>query len=233
MKDKVKILLAEDDVNLGFLLVDFLEMKGYEVKLYKDGKSALNGFQNIKFDFCVLDIMMPEMDGYTLAKEIKKQNETVPIIFLTAKSQKQDKLKGYGLRVDDYITKPFDEDELLCKIQAILRRVKGKLGDSSTEGYQVGGYAIDKKSRTLYFKEQEVKRLTAKEFAVLSLLCESKNAVVEREQILNQVWGENDYFVGRSLDVFVTKLRKYLQDDPNVKIESIPSLGLILSDGAR
>ena len=227
-KEKLKILLAEDDVNLGFLLVDFLESKGFEVKLYKDGQSALTGFHNLEFDFCLLDIMMPRLSGYELAEEIRKSNKIIPIVFLTAKSEKTDKIKGYRLGIDDYVTKPFDEDLLVCKIQAISNRMVLNETEKSEISGSIGSFTYNPTLRQLTHTSGKAQRLTAKENAVLEMLCLHKNEVVERETILTKIWGENDYFTSRSLDVFVTKLRKYLKEDEQIKIENIPNLGLSL-----
>lgn len=224
----VNILLVEDDLNLGFLLVEFLEQKGFSVKLYRDGQTAFSGFQNGNFDFCILDVMLPKMDGFTLAKKMKLLNPQIPIIFLTARSLKEDKMKGYEIGVDDYITKPFDEDELFYKINAILNRsnLSKPLGEDI---FVIGKYHFDYKNQLLD-ADGEKRRITERESAILKFLCLSKNKVVRREQILTAVWGENDYFAGRSLDVFISKLRKYLSSDPLISIENIPKVGFILQD---
>lgn len=226
-ESKLNILLAEDDLNLGFLLVEFLESRGIQVKLYRDGELAFNGFQNGDFNFCLLDIMLPKMDGFTLAKKVKAIDPKIPIIFLTARAMKEDKLKGYTLGADDYITKPFDEDELLCKIMAISNRLN--FSESLNEKvYQIGNYEFDFENLSLTLDEK-IKRLTTREAEVLLMLCSSKKNVVRREQILTAIWGENDYFAGRSLDVFISKLRKYFSEDPAVSIENIPKVGFILN----
>ncbi len=224
---KVNIILAEDDLNLGFLLVEFLESQGYQVKLYRDGESALKGFKAGAFNFCIFDVMLPKLDGFNLAKSVKAINPGIPVIFLTARSMKTDKLKGYDLGADDYITKPFDEDELLCRIKAVMNRTD--LAEASC-GYRfrVGRYEFDFSNQALKLGD-EVRRLTSREADVLHLLCSSRNNIVKREQILTAIWGENDYFAGRSLDVFISKLRKYFADDPSVRIENIPKVGFILS----
>lgn len=224
---KIHILLAEDDLNLGFLLVEFLESHGYLVKLYRDGESALKGFKSGSFNFCVLDVMLPRLDGFSLAKHLKAINPGIPVIFLTARSMKEDKLKGYDLGADDYITKPFDEDELLCRIRAVMNRTD--LAEASGNyRFRVGKYEFDFSNQALR-NGSEVRRLTSREAEVLHLLCTSRNNIVKREQILTAIWGENDYFAGRSLDVFISKLRKYFADDPSVRIENIPKVGFILS----
>jgi DNA-binding response OmpR family regulator len=177
------------------------------------------------YNFCILDVMLPLLDGFNLARSIKSIKKDVPVIFLTARSLKQDKLKGYGLGADDYITKPFDEDELLWKIKAILNRVDpGPTGNIT----HIGMFEFDFSNLTLK-SNNELRRLTIREAEVLQLLCSSRNNVVKREDILTSIWGENDYFAGRSLDVFITKLRKYFAGDPSVRIENIPKVGFQLS----
>jgi DNA-binding response OmpR family regulator len=224
----VNILLVEDDLNLGFLLAEFLESKGFSVKLYRDGVTAFAGFQNGNFDFCILDVMLPKMDGFTLAKKLKVLNAQIPIMFLTARALKEDKMKGYEIGVDDYITKPFDEDELFYKINAILNRsnLSKVAGDNI---FQIGRFSFDFQNQMLQIDGVQ-KRLTERESSILKVLCLSKNKVIRREQILTAIWGENDYFAGRSLDVFISKLRKYLSPDSSIRIENIPKVGFILQD---
>lgn len=226
-KNNLNILLAEDDPNLGFLLVEFLESQGVSVTLFKDGKLAWDGFRKGAFNFCILDVMLPEMDGFNLAKRIKIINPDIPIVFLTARTMKEDKMRGYNIGADDYITKPFDEDELWCKIMAICKRtvVEEKSIDKI---FQIGNYVFDFENLSLTINEN-TRRLTAREAEVLKLLCDSKTKVVRREQILTDIWGENDYFAGRSLDVFISKLRKYFADDPKVTIENVIKVGYILN----
>ena len=224
----INILLVEDDLNLGFLLVEFLEMKGFSVKLYRDGQTAFTGFQNGHFDFCILDIMLPKMDGFTLAKKMKILNPSVPIIFLTARSLKEDKMKGYEIGVDDYVTKPFDEDELFYKITAILNRSRLPVFNDENI-FQISKFLFDFPNQLLDFEGQK-RRLTERESNILRFLCLNKNNVIKREQILTAIWGENDYFAGRSLDVFISKLRKYFSSDPSISIENIPKVGFILKD---
>ena len=229
MKDNnVKILLVEDDTNLGFLLFEFLESNGFDVKLYRDGISGLNGFISTEFDFCILDVMLPQMDGFTLAEKIREKNKRVPVIFLTARSMKDDKLKGFGIGIDDYITKPFDEDELLLRIKSILNRVNNIIPDPQLQIYHLGNFTFDLQNQVLTINN-ESKRLTTKESKILAMLARSENKIVNRESMMNEVWGETDYFIGRSLDVFISKLRRYLQADPRIKIETIPTVGAILS----
>jgi len=225
-----KILLVEDDVSMGFLLVDFLESKGFDVKLYKDGKRGLQAFNKGRYDFCILDVMLPGMDGFTIAENIRAIDKHVPIVFLTARSMKQDKIKGFKLGVDDYITKPFDEDELLCRIQAILNRIELEEENQEVKPtlFTIGNYQFDAANQILE-AEGFSKRLTQKECDVLRMLCLSMNQIVKREDILIDIWGENDYFHGRSLDVFIAKLRKYLKDDGSISIENVPKVGFVLN----
>ncbi len=229
----IKILLAEDDVNLGFLLVDFLESNGYEVKLYRDGLTALKGFSAYHFDFGILDIMLPEMDGFQLAQSIREQDRDIPLIFLSARSMKEDKIKGFGIGIDDYITKPFDEEELLCRIEAIMNRIRAGNGNMQDNGktrvFSIGKYSFEPANQLLK-KEEDIHRLTLKESKVLCKLCLSKNKLVKREDIMLEVWGESDYFKGRSLDVFISKIRSRLRNDPSIKITTIPTVGYILEE---
>lgn len=224
IKQKLNILLAEDDLNLGVLLVDYLETEGFEVKLCKDGEMALKAFQNHVFDVCLLDVMMPKVDGFTLAKEIRAINKNIPILFITAKSLKEDKLKGYNLGADDYITKPFDEEELLWKIKAVIRRVP----ESKTETIALGNYQFNFSTQSLTIGGK-TKRITEKECEILRYLCAHQNVIIKREELLKNLWGENDYFLGRSLDVFITKIRKYLKEDPSISIENVFKVGFIFN----
>jgi DNA-binding response OmpR family regulator len=224
---KLNILLAEDDLNLGFLLVDFLESQGVNVKLFRDGEAAVEGFKKGDFNFCILDVMLPKVDGFTIARQIKSFDEKMPIVFLTARGMKEDKMKGYNLGADDYITKPFDEDELWCKIVAISRR--SDVEENEPEKIvEIGRYQFDFTNLSLTL-DGDMKRLTSREAEVLRMLCRAKTKVVRREEILTAIWGENDYFAGRSLDVFISKLRKYFSGDPNVNIEKVIKVGYILN----
>ena len=227
--EKCKILLVEDDINLGYLLLEYLESNNFTVNLFRDGEGGLIAFKNKHFDFCVLDIMLPSMDGMTLAARIKEININIPIIFLTAKSLKEDKIKGFKIGVDDYITKPFDEEELLLRIKAILKRSRTQSSSQPKSIFKIGQYTFDHKNQLLSSKER-TNRLTTKESDVLKCLCIHKNNIIRKEDLLESVWGKNDYFLGRSLDVFISKLRKHLKNDPQVKIDSIPRVGLILTD---
>ncbi len=230
MKDTKKILLVEDDDSMGFLLVEFLESNGFDVSLFTNGKDGLRAFFSGKFDFCVLDVMLPGIDGFSIAEQIREKNRLVPIIFLTAKAMKEDKIKGFKLGVDDYIVKPFDEDELLCRINAVLNRVanEAEIKEEQTV-FEIGEFLFDYRNLCLTYKDH-IKRLTQKENEVLKILAVSKNQVVKRDKILLELWGDNDYFNGRSLDVFIAKIRKYLKLDSYVKIENIPGVGFLLKD---
>lgn len=223
-----KILLAEDDLNLGVLLVDYLEAEGFDVKLCKDGELALKAFQGHQFDLCLLDVMMPKLDGFSLAKEIRLKDNKIPFIFITAKSLREDKLKGYGLGADDYITKPFDEEELLWKIKAVIRRIPENKNESKTGIISIGKYTFDLHDQSLIIAGK-TKRITEKESDILNYLSSHRNHVIKREELLKDLWGENDYFFGRSLDVFITKIRKYLKEDPDVSIENVFGVGFIFN----
>jgi len=227
-KERFKILLAEDDLNLGILLVDYLEAEGFDVKLCKDGELALKAFQNHQFDLCLLDVMMPNMNGFSVAKAIRLKDKKIPIIFITAKSLREDKLKGYGLGADDYITKPFDEEELFWKINAVIRRSASTKSERPTELISIGNYTFDFANQSLTIGSK-TKRITEKESEILNYLCAHRNHVIKREELLKDLWGENDYFFGRSLDVFITKIRKYLKGDPNLSIENVFGVGFIFN----
>lgn len=227
-KEKLKILLAEDDLNLGVLLVDYLETEGFDVKLCKDGELALQAFQGDTFDLCLLDVMMPKIDGFSLAKVIRTKDKKIPVIFITARGLREDKLKGYNLDADDYITKPFNEEELLWKIKAVIRRIPQNKREAINATIQIGNYFFNFESRSLITKGN-LKRITERECDILKYLFENRNRVIKREDLLKAIWGENDYFLGRSLDVFITKIRKYLRDDPSLSIENIFGIGFIFN----
>ena len=231
-KDKLNILLAEDDLNLGTLLLDYLETEGFLVKLCKDGELALKAFDSHAFDLCLLDVMMPKMDGFSLAKAIRSKDKKIPLIFITAKSLKADKTKGYALEADDYITKPFDEEELLWKIKALIRRMPENKNEGKTEVVSIGKYLFDFHNQSLAIAGK-TKRITEKENDILHYLCGHPNLVIKREDLLKDLWGENDYFFGRSLDVFITKIRKYLKEDPDLSIENVFGVGFIFNIPAK
>jgi DNA-binding response OmpR family regulator len=224
---KVKILLAEDDTNLGFVISDHLKSEGYHVTLCTDGSEALKRFNEETFHLCVFDVMMPRKDGFTLAREIRKVNSEVPILFLTAKSMTQDKVEGFKAGGDDYLTKPFSVEELQVRVKALLKRVNISAEEKEETIFQIGTYTFDTINFTLKHPQFE-KTLTKKEAQILKMLCKFQNQVVARDLVLNAVWGQDDYFVGRSLDVFITKLRKYLKEDENLGIINIHGVGFKL-----
>jgi two-component system, OmpR family, response regulator len=230
---KPKILLVEDDPNLSLVLQDYLEMLNYDITLCRNGKEGLDKFRGGQFHLCILDIMMPVMDGFTLAEEIRKSNDAVPIVFLTAKSLKEDRIKGFKLGCDDYIMKPFSTEELSLRIQAILKRCMAQANNQVKEEepvYSIGKYTFDHKNMILRFENKD-RVLTRKENALLKLLYENRNQLLTREIALKSVWGNDDYFIGRSMDVFIAKLRKYLNDDPSISITNVHGTGFKLEIG--
>ena len=229
MDTPYRILLVEDEPNFGIVLKSYLEINGFDIHLCNNGKSGLEAFKLYDFDLCILDVMMPQMDGLTLAKEIRNLGKQVPYIFLTAKSQKEDILEGYKHGADDYLTKPFDTEVLLHKIKAILKRSSK---DEEVETvlatqYQIGDYVFTPEKRTLT-RQGQSQTLSPKESELLALLCQQMNHVLARELALKKVWGEANYFNGRSMDVYLTKLRKYLKDDTTVQIVNIHGNGFSL-----
>jgi two-component system, OmpR family, response regulator VicR len=220
---KAHLLYVEDDESLSFVTRDNLELQGYKITYCENGKIAMETIKKESFDLCILDVMLPDVDGFTIAEEIRKFDTQVPIIFLTAKSMKEDRIKGLKLGADDYITKPFSIEELILKIEIFLRR--SKVSTPSVPTYlTVGNYLLDHKNLSLKFGDQS-KNLTQKEADLLKMFLENKNEVIKRSNILETLWGEDDYFLGRSLDVFISRLRKYLSQDPRIKIENIHSVG--------
>ncbi len=219
-----RILLAEDDSNLGVLLKSYLAAKNYKVTLFVNGRSALEGISASSYDLCILDIMMPEMDGLVLAKEIRAVQQSVPIIFLTAKNQKEDVIEGFKTGADDYITKPFSMEELIYRIEAILRRTANKPISVKEDNYVLGAYSFDPQNQLLMFKGQSTK-LTTKESELLELLCRHRNQILERNYALRTIWIDDNYFNARSMDVYITRLRKYLKKDTSVKILNIHGKG--------
>lgn len=223
-----RILLVEDDPNLGLLLQDYLQLKGkFEVVLCVDGEEGLKVFGKQDFDLCILDVMMPKKDGFTLGKEIRKINQHVPVIFATAKAMMEDKASAYDLGGDDYITKPFRIEELLLRINALLKRVSVKeeptAGPTQTQ-FQIGDYTFDYTTQLIH-RNGEQQKLSTKEAELLQLLCLKKNAVLTREEALLSIWHDDNYFNGRSMDVFLSKLRKYLREDPKVEILNVHGKG--------
>lgn len=227
--DKIRILFAEDDPNLGSILNDFLEVKGYDVTYCKDGNEVLSAFSKDTYDLCVLDVMMPKIDGFNAARELRKTDQNVPIIFLTAKSLQTDKLEGLKIGADDYITKPFNSEELFLRIQNILKRTQGQTRrEESRSTYSIGDYQFDFNRRLLIFKAKSQK-LTSREASLLKLLCENKNEILSRSTALKEIWKDDNYFTSRSMDVFITKLRSYLREDPRVEIVNIHGTGFKLT----
>jgi DNA-binding response OmpR family regulator len=227
MPHKKNILLVEDDTNLGYVVQDNLQMNGYNVTLCTNGKDGLDKFKQLPYSLCVLDVMLPQKDGFTLASDIKKINPSTPIIFLTAKAMDDDKIRGLSLGADDYLTKPFNFDELLLRIEAVLRRTFIQQSNSEGEFFSIGNLKFDTKNYQLLKNNQLFKKLTKKESEILKILCEKQGETVERGVILNLVWGEDTYFNGRSLDVFITKLRKYTQLE-NIEIINVHGIGFKL-----
>ena len=224
MEQKTKLLLAEDDENLGLLLKEYLIAKGYDATLYPDGEAAYKGFMREHYDICILDIMMPKKDGFTLARDIRIVNPNIPVIFLTAKNMKEDVLEGFKLGADDYITKPFSMEELIMRIEAILRRTSQDSLLNAQPVFTLGIYTFDTHKQTLAHGDEVVK-LTTKESDLLKLLCQNANKILERNYALRSIWIDDNYFNARSMDVYITKLRKHLKDEPKVEIINVHGKG--------
>jgi two-component system, OmpR family, response regulator len=224
MEQKVKLLLAEDDENLGLLLKEYLVAKGYDASLFPDGEAAFKGFTKEHYDICILDIMMPKKDGFTLAREIRMINADIPVIFLTAKNLKDDVIEGFKLGADDYITKPFSMEELIFRIEAILRRTVPESQNLGQQIYKMGRYTFDSRKQILS-NDEEVVKLTTKESDLLKLLCQNANKILERNFALKSIWIDDNYFNARSMDVYITKLRKHLKDEPTVEIINVHGKG--------
>lgn len=222
-----KILLVEDDTSLGFVISDKLRSEGYQITLCTDGTEGLKRFNEEPFHLCIFDVMMPKKDGFTLARDIRKLNTEVPILFLTAKSMTEDRIEGFKAGGDDYLTKPFSTEELQLRVQALLKRVNIKSEKVEDTVVKIGQYSFDTENYTLKHERFE-KTLTKKEALILKVLCKFQNQVAPREVLTNSVWGQDDYFIGRSLDVFITKLRKYLKEDPSIQIQNIHGIGFKL-----
>ncbi|MFT6504192.1 MAG: DNA-binding response OmpR family regulator [Crocinitomicaceae bacterium] len=224
---KAKILLVEDDTSLGFIISDQLKSEGYSVTLCTDGAEGFKRFNDDSFHMCIFDVMMPKKDGFSLAKDVRKIDSTIPILFLSAKSNDEDKVEGFKSGGDDYLTKPFNSEELQLRVAAMLRRVNINADEKDASEIKIGDYIFD----TINFELKHAnfqKTLTKKEAQILSILCRFMNQVVAREIVLTGVWGQDDYFVGRSLDVFITKLRKYLKEDDRIQIANIHGIGFKL-----
>jgi len=220
---KAKVFLAEDDMSLGFVIKDNLEEEGFEVVHCLDGQTAMDRFNKDEFDICLLDVMMPNKDGFAVAKKIRQQSDLIPILFLTSKSLEEDKVKGFQTGADDYITKPFSMQELMMRMNVFLRRTK-KMHSESQEEYQIGNLRFSFTDLKLNSPNGSFS-LTQREADLLRFLCKHPNKVLKREEVLMNVWGKDDYFLGRSMDVFMTKLRKYFKEDPSINLETIHGLG--------
>jgi DNA-binding response OmpR family regulator len=220
---KATILFAEDDSSLAFIVKDTLEDEGYKVIHCADGQTAIDNFDKSKFDICLLDIMMPNKDGYAVAKKIRQQSDVMPVLFLSTKNQEEDRLKGYDTGADDYISKPFSMPELLKKIEVFLRRSK-KLHSDIIEDYAIGNILFSFGNLKITTPTETI-NITHREADLLKFFCEHQNKVVKREEVLINVWGKDDFFLGRSMDVFISKLRKYLKGEPDVVIETIHGIG--------
>ena len=229
LMNKIKLLVVEDDPNLGLILKEYLEVKGYDVQLYEDGLSAHEAVHKHNFDLCLFDVMLPKMDGFTLAEKIRTEKNDTPIIFLTAKVMQSDVIKGLKIGADDYLTKPFSMEELLLRIQIILKRIdKSNLGSKEIE-YNFSNFTLNTKEQTLYHKLKKTKKkLTNKESELLRLLCVNKGDVMERTKALKEIWHDDSYFSARSMDVYIAKLRKYLNVDANIKIITVHGRGFRL-----
>ena len=223
MEETIKILLCEDDENLGMLLREYLQAKGYSTVLCPDGEQGFKEFTKNKYDIAVLDVMMPKKDGFTLAQDIRQANADLPIIFLTAKTLKEDILEGFKIGADDYITKPFSMEELVFRVEAILRRVRGKKTKESTL-YHIGKFVFDTQKQLLTIGDQQTK-LTTKENELLALLCSHANEILQRDFALKTIWIDDNYFNARSMDVYITKLRKLLKADPRIEINNVHGKG--------
>ncbi len=226
---KPKILYVEDDLSLGYVTKDNLELRGYDINLFEDGKTALNAFRDENFDLCILDVMLPKMDGFALASKIRETDEDIPILFLSAKSLKEDRIEGLTVGGDDYITKPFNIEELALKIEVFLKRSKiTNKKEKNAAMIEIGEFRFDAENLLLEHKNGS-KRLTSRESELLIYFATNQNKVLKKEQIMKEVWDNSNYFNSRSLDVFVSRLRKYLKDDPNIRINNIHGIGFILS----
>lgn len=223
IQEKLRILLCEDDENFGVLLQEYLNTKGFDCDLQPNGEEGYRAFVRNGYDICLLDVMMPKKDGFQLAEEIRQTNSEIPIIFLTAKQQKEDVIRGFKIGADDYLTKPFSMEELIYRIESIMRRVKGNKKPHSTT-FRIGEFTLDTQKQLLYFGERETK-LTTKENELLGLLAQNANHILERQYALKSIWVDDNYFNARSMDVYITKLRKLLQDDPEVGIINVHGKG--------
>lgn len=227
MNKKYKIFLLEDDQSFGSVMKAFLEMNDYLVHWISDGQYAIAAFREDEYDLCILDVMLPSIDGFSVAKEIKLINSRIPLIFLTAKTMKEDILTGYSLGADDYITKPFDTEVLLCKIKALLSRLNEKRTLEIHKEYQIGSFIFNYETRNIESKTSTF-RLSPRESELLKMLCESMNSVLPREKILKTLWENDNFYTARSMDVYIARLRKYFKEDPTINIINIPSSGYLI-----
>ena len=234
MESNYKILLVEDDINFGVILRDYLRLNDFDVTLARNGMEGFEKFKKDYFNLIILDVMMPYKDGFTLAKEIRARNKQVPLIFLTAKTLKEDMLKGYQIGADDYINKPFDSEVLLYKIKALLNRRIQPVEEKKEEvfNFEIGDFKFDSKLRQLFYKDEAPVKLSPKESKLLKMLAQHKNDLMPREKALTKIWQDDNYFTSRSMDVYIAKLRKLLQRDENVKIINIHGAGFRLVDGS-
>jgi len=224
------VLIVEDDINLGVLLMEYLESEDFNVKLCRDGNSGLTSFKKEDFDICILDVMLPQMDGFSLAQKMQKIKTDTPFLFLTARSMKEDKLKGFSVGAEDFVTKPFDEEELLCRLKVILRRHEkdAETALPTPTQFKLGDYFFDYNRQELCYKNVP-RRITEKENEVLRLLCLHQNRILKREEAVEQIYGKRDYFLGRSFDVFISRIRKLLKNDTRISIENVFKVGFILN----
>jgi DNA-binding response OmpR family regulator len=223
----IKIFFVEDDLSFGSVMKSYLELNDYQVTWVDDGKYAVKRYKNGVYDIVILDVMLPNIDGFTIGKEIRTISPLVPMIYLTAKTLKEDILRGYGIGADDYVTKPFDSEVLLCKLRAVLNRQQTDESKSRSEIYQLGEYKFNYRFRTIERARVKI-TLSPKEAGLLRLLCLRKNELLPREEALQKLWGDDDYFTARSMDVYITKLRKFLKDDPLLEIKNIHGSGFML-----
>lgn len=229
MKMKNRIFLVEDDLSFGSVLKAYLEIHNYEIEWVKDGKDAINSFENGHFDICILDVMLPHIDGFQLAEKIKRFRPNIPFIFLTAKTLRADEVKGYQLGADDYVKKPFDSEILLLKLQAILNRNPDTKSETKPSFFKIGQFLLKPDFRELLnTKDNSTQKLSPKESELLQMLIEAKDSILQRDEALRTIWGDDNYFTKRSMDVYITKLRKYLKDDPTVEILNVHGSGFRL-----
>lgn len=226
--DPIRLLLVEDDANLGLVLQESLNLQGYEVTLSRDGEEGLAAFQKGAFDLCLIDVMLPKKDGFSLARDIRARDDEIPLIFLTAKSLKEDRIEGFRLGGDDYVTKPFNLEELVLRIRAVLKRCRGRREEEAgATVVEFGAYRFDYTRRNLYLGDG-CRRLTHKEAELLYLLCRNRNRVVARQTALERIWGNDSVFSARSMDVYISKLRKHLSEDPSMEILNVHGTGYTL-----